>query len=46
MGIEQAQADIEVFEALKLGDQVLKDLRSHASTEQFEELFDDHQDKL
>ena len=33
MGIEQAQADIQVFEALKLGDKVLKDLRSHASTE-------------
>ena len=46
LGIEQAQADIQVFEALKLGDKVLKELRSHASTEQFEELFDDHQDKL
>jgi hypothetical protein len=33
MGIEQAQADIQVFEALKLGDKVLKELKSQASTE-------------
>lgn len=45
-GIEAAQADVQVFEALKQGDQVLKDLKSRVSIEDFEALYDDHQDML
>ena len=45
-GIESAMHDVNVFEAMKEGDQVLKELRSRVSVEQFEELYDDHQDRL
>ena len=32
-GIEQAQMDVNVFQAMKEGDQVLKDLRAQATPE-------------
>ena len=44
--IEQAQADVKVFEAMKQGDKVLKELRSQVTLEKFEELYDDHKDAL
>mmetsp|Transcript_30262 Transcript_30262/g.41028 ORF Transcript_30262/g.41028 Transcript_30262/m.41028 type:complete len:132 (-) Transcript_30262:131-526(-) len=43
-GIESAQADINIMAALKKGDQVLKELQSKASMEDWEELYDSHQD--
>ena len=45
-GIEQAQMDVNVFEALKQGDQVIKELRSKATIDQLEDLMDDHKDML
>ena len=41
-GIESAKSDLNVFEAMKKGDQVLKDLRQQVTIEQFEELYEDH----
>ena len=37
-GIEAAQADVNVMKALKEGDQLLKELRSQASLEDFEKI--------
>ena len=34
--------DVEVFEALKKGDQVLEDLQKKASLEDFEQLYEKH----
>ena len=45
-GIESAKADINIMQALKDGDQLLKDLRAQASLEDFEKLVDDHQENL
>lgn len=44
--IESAQIDIDVYEALKKGDQVLTELQSKAKLEDFEELYDKHQEHL
>ena len=41
-GIESAQADLNVFEALKEGDAVLKDLQQKVSIEDWEELYESH----
>ena len=43
--IESVSMDVEVFQALKQGDQVLTDLQSKASLEDFEELYAKHQDR-
>ena len=45
-GIEAAKSDLNVFEAMKQGDQVLKDLKSQVTAEQWEELYDDHLDQV
>ena len=42
MGIESAQADLQIFSALKEGDAVLKDLHSKVSIADWEELYADH----
>ena len=44
--IESAQMDVEVFEALKKGDQIITDLQQKASLEDFEELYEKHQEHL
>ena len=44
--IESAQIDVVVFEALKKGDQVLSELQEKASLENFEELYEKHQEHL
>ncbi|CDW81348.1 charged multivesicular body protein 6 [Stylonychia lemnae] len=44
--IESAQMDVEVYEALKTGDQVISDLQKQASLEDFEELYEKHQENL
>ena len=41
-GIESAQADLEVFAALKEGDAVLKDLHQKVSIADWEELYASH----
>ena len=38
--IESAQMDVNVYEAMKKGDQVLSDLQKQASLEDFEEMYD------
>ena len=43
--IESIQVDVEVFQALKQGDQVISDLQKQASLEDFEALYDKHQDQ-
>ena len=35
-----------MFEAMNMGNNVLKDLKGRVTVEQFEELYDDHQDML
>ena len=45
-GIESAQADLEIQAALKQGDQVLKDLHEKVSIEDWEELYENHQENL
>ena len=42
--IESAQMDVNVYEAMKKGDQVLSDLQKQASLENFEEIYDRIQD--
>ena len=42
--IESAQMDVNVYEAMKKGDQVLTELQKQASLENFEELVDKIQD--
>ena len=44
--IESAQADVEVFAALKEGDAVLKDLQQKTSIADWEELYDSHQENM
>ncbi len=44
--IESAQMDVNVYEALKTGDQVIEELHSKASMADFEQLYDKHQDQL
>ncbi len=44
--IESTQADVEIMKALKTGDAVLKDLQAKASIEDWEELYENHQDNL
>ena len=38
--IESAQMDVNVYEAMKKGDQVLSDLQKQASLEDFEEMYE------
>ena len=38
--IESAQMDVNVYEAMKKGDQVLSELQKQASLEDFEEMYD------
>ena len=45
-GIESAQADLEVFAALKEGDAVLKDLHQKVSIQDWEELYESHQENM
>ena len=45
-GIESAQADLQIFEALKEGDKVLKDLHQKVSIEDWEQLYADHQENM
>ena len=42
--IESAQMDVNVYEAMKKGDQVLTELQQQATKENFEELVDRIQD--
>ena len=42
--IESAAMDVEVFEALKKGDQIITELQQKASLEDFEELYEKHQE--
>ena len=44
--IESAQADVNIFNALKTGDQVLKDLQKQCSIEDWEALYEDHQENM
>ena len=44
MAIESAQMDVEVFQAMKQGDQVLTDLRKQVTVDEFEELYDNVKD--
>lgn len=37
--------DVNVMEALKMGDKVITELQSKASLEDFEELYDRHQEQ-
>ena len=43
-GIESAQADIEIMQALKTGDNVLKDLQKQTSLQDWEELYESHKE--
>ena len=43
--IESALVDIEVMEALKQGDKVITELQSKASLEDFEALYEKHQEQ-
>ena len=45
-GIESAQADLEIHSALKQGDEVLKGLQAQVSMEDWEQLYEDHQENL
>ena len=45
MNIESTQADVEVFNALKQGDQVLTDLQNQVKMEDWDELYERHQDQ-
>ncbi|CDW79385.1 charged multivesicular body protein 6 [Stylonychia lemnae] len=44
--IESASIDVVVYDALKQGDQVLSELQSKASIQDFEEIYEKHQDHL
>ena len=46
MNIESAQVDVEIFNALKEGDSVLKDLQKQASMGDWEDLMDSHKENL
>ena len=46
MNIESTAADAEIFAALKQGDKVLTDLQNQVSMEQWEELYESHQDHV
>ena len=45
-GIESAQADLEIYSALKEGDAVIKDLHQKVSIADWEELYADHQENM
>ena len=45
-GIESAQADMEVFAALKEGDAVLKGLHQKVSIEDWTQLYEDHEENM
>ena len=42
--VESAQADVNVFAALKTGDKVLKDLHEKVKMEDWDELYESHAD--
>ena len=44
MNIESAQADVEIFKALKEGDTVLKDLQKQVSMGDWEDLVESHKE--
>ena len=44
--IESAAADLNVFEALKEGDAVLKDLQQKVSIADWEELYESHEENM
>ena len=44
--IESAQADVQVFAALKQGDAVLKGLQKQVSIEDWEELYASHKENM
>ena len=44
--VESAQMDVNVYDAMKVGDACIKDLRAQVSLEDFEELMDEHKDNL
>ena len=46
MNIESTAADAEIFAALKQGDEVLTDLQKQVSMEDWDELYDKHQDHV
>ena len=43
--VESAQADVNIHAALKTGDTVLKELQSKVSMDDWEELYESHQDQ-
>ena len=45
-GIESAQMDVNVYEAMKVGDQCLKELKAQVSADKFEELLDSHKEHV
>ncbi len=46
LAIESAQADLQVFAALKEGDAVIKDLHQKVSIAAWEELYADHEENM
>ncbi len=44
-GIEQARMDVDVYQALKEGDAVLKEVRSKVTLQDFEEVYDNQQER-
>ena len=44
--IESAQFDVQVFQALKVGDKVISELQSQVSMDKLEELYESHQEHL
>ena len=43
--IESAQSDVNVYAAMKQGDKVITELQKQVTLEQFEELYDKHQEQ-
>lgn len=43
--IESAQMDVNIFDAMKQGDRVIEELHKQVTLEQFEELYERHQDQ-
>ena len=44
MNVESAAADVNVMKALKTGDQVLKELHKQVTMEDWEEMYENHED--
>ena len=45
MNIESTATDIQIFNALKQGDSVLKDLQEQVTMDQWEDLYESHAEK-